>query len=290
MAVEGKKSKVAALSVVSNTVLIALKVVAGILSGSVSMISEAIHSSVDLLAALIAFFSIRMAAKPADKSHPYGHGKIENVSGVIEGVLILVAAVFIIKEGITKITHREPVTQTTVAIAVMLISAGVNAVVSRILYKTAKEEDSIALEADALHLKTDVYTSLGVGLGLLLLKITGISILDPIFAILVALLIVKESLSLIKSAFSPLIDSCLSEDEESLIKEVINKYSSKIVDFHEFRTRRAGNIKYIDFHMLVDKKLSVEEAHDLSDKIESDIEKAVKNTSVNIHIEPAGSP
>ncbi|HEX9062727.1 MAG TPA: cation diffusion facilitator family transporter [Clostridia bacterium] len=290
MAVEGKKTKVAALSVVSNTVLIALKVVAGILSGSVSMISEAIHSSVDLLAALIAFFSIRMAAKPADKSHPYGHGKIENVSGVIEGVLILVAAVFIIKEGITKITHREPVTQTTLAIVVMLISAGVNAVISRILYKTAKAEDSIALEADALHLKTDVYTSLGVGLGLLLLKITGISILDPVFAILVALLIIKESLSLVKNAFSPLIDSCLSEDEESLIKEVINKYNSKIVDFHEFRTRRAGNIKYIDFHMLVDKKLSVEEAHDLSDKIENDIEKAVKNTSVNIHIEPACSP
>ena len=283
---KNKKVRVAALSVSSNTLLIILKVIAGILSGSVSIISEAIHSGMDLIAAIIAFFSVRVSSKPADKDHPYGHGKVENVSGVIEGLLIFVAAFLIIKEAVKKIINPSDIGETGVAIAVMIVSALVNTYVSRKLYKVAKEEDSVALEADALHLKTDVYTSLGVGLGLLLLKITGISILDPIVAILVACLIIKESWVLCSNAFRPLLDSSLSMEEEEKVKEVMDQYKEEIIDYHKFRTRKSGNIKFIDFHMTVRGNKTVEESHDLSDRIQDDIEKAIKNCDVNIHIEP----
>lgn len=286
--VSNKKAKVAALSIASNTTLILFKVMAGILSGSVSIISEAIHSGMDLIASLIAFFSVKVSSKPADKEHPYGHGKVENFSGLIEGLLIFVAAFLIIIEAVKKMFNPTILDKAYVAIGVMVFSALVNYIVSSKLYKVAKEEDSIALEADALHLKTDVYTSLGVGVGLLLIKITNIAILDPIVAICVACLIVKEAWELSRNAFMPLLDSSLPTEVEEKIKEVMEKYKEDIVDYHMLRTRKSGNIKYIDFHMTVQENLTVKESHDLTDKIEDDLENTIKNTSVNIHIEPAG--
>ena len=283
---ENKKVRVAALSIASNSTLIILKIIAGILSGSISIISEAIHSGMDLVAAIIAYLSVRMSSKPADKKHPYGHGKIENVSGVVEGLLIFVAAFLIISEAIKKLTNPAEISDTYVAVAVMLFSGAANTFVSRKLYKTAKEEDSIALEADALHLKTDVYTSLGVAVGLVLIKITGLTILDPIVAILVALLIIKEAWSLCKSAFGPLLDTKLSDDDEARIRDTMERYSDKILDYHQLRTRKSGNIKYIDFHLTVSEELTVKESHELSDAMERELEAALKNTSINIHFEP----
>lgn len=281
-----KKVKVAALSVVSNTTLIILKVIAGILSGSVSIISEAIHSGVDLIASIIAFYSVRISAKPADENHPYGHGKIENVSGVIEGLLIFAAAVMIIIESIKKLFHPAEMGETSIAIAVMFFSALVNAVVSNILYKVARQEDSVALEADALHLKTDVYTSIGVALGLILIKLTGISILDPIVAIVVAGLILKEAWELTGDAFSPLLDTRLSDGEEQQIKSIISNYQSEFIDFHNLRTRKSGHIKYIDFHLRVNENLTVKASHDLCDKIQHHIDTVISNANVHIHIDP----
>lgn len=282
-----RKEKVALLSIVSNTLLIILKMIAGIVSGSVSIISEAIHSGMDLVAAIIAYFSVRVSSKPADEDHPYGHGKIENISGVIEGLLIFVAAILIIKEGIEKLVHPSEVAQKGIAMLVMGISAVVNIFVSKKLYKVAKEEDSVALEADALHLKTDVYTSAGVGVGMALLIIfPQFKLLDPIIAILVALLIIKESWSLCRNAFRPLLDAKLSDEEEENIKHVLEKYNDEIIDFHSLRTRKSGHIKYIDFHLTVQRNFTVEEAHNLADKIENDIEENIMNTNVNIHIEP----
>ncbi|MDD2515828.1 MAG: cation diffusion facilitator family transporter [Candidatus Gracilibacteria bacterium] len=282
-----RKTKVALLSVASNTVLIILKVIAGIISGSVSIISEAIHSGMDLLASIIALFSVRNSGKPADEDHPYGHGKIENVSGVTEGILIFIAAALIITEAIKKIINPHEVTETTIAIVVMLISAVTNIVVSKILYKVAKEEDSIALEADALHLKTDVYTSAGVALGLLLIKFTGISMLDPIVAILVALLIIKEAWHLCTSAFEPLMDKSLSAEDIEKIKKIIGDHKAEFIDYHSLRTRKAGNIRHLDFHLVVKSDLSVQESHDITERIEQDLEKNIGNTVTKIHIEPA---
>ncbi|MDP4180974.1 MAG: cation diffusion facilitator family transporter [Bacillota bacterium] len=286
MGLTNNKSSVAILSVISNSFLIIIKIIAGLLSGSVSIVSEAIHSGMDLIAAIIAFIAVKISSKPADKDHPYGHGKVENVSGVIEGILILIAAILIITEAVKKIIRPEHIGETNIALIVMFISSAVNFFISRKLFKVAKEIDSVALEADALHLKTDVYTSAGVGVGMLLIKITGIEIFDPIVAILVALLIVKEAWSLIWNAYCPLLDTKLSDSEEDKIKNVINSYNGQIIDFHELRTRKSGSIKYIDFHMTVNKNLSVEDSHALSERIEKDLEEALKNTNVSIHIEP----
>lgn len=186
-----------------------------------------------------------------------------------------------------KISHPSVIEQAYVAAGVMLFSAIANIIVSHIIYKVAKEEDSIALEADALHLKADVYTSLGVCAGILLIKITGLTILDPIVALLVACLILKESWVLCNKAFRPLLDTCLSDAEEKKISEVMENYKEKIIDYHQLRTRKSGNIKYIEFHMTVRSELTVKESHELTEMIENDIEAVLKNTNMTIHIEPA---
>jgi cation diffusion facilitator family transporter len=281
-----RKSRVAMLSVISNSALIALKLIAGLLSGSVSIISEAIHSSMDLAASVIAFFSVRVSSKPADKNHPYGHGKIENVSGVIEGSLIFIAAFLIVKEAVMNFFTPKPLVHAEIAIVVMLISALVNVIVSRKLYKVAKEEDSVALEADALHLKTDVYTSLGVALGLIIIKITGLAVLDSVVAIIVALVIVKEAWELCGNAFSPLLDASLSEEDENIIHEVIGSFHGKISNYHNLRTRKAGHIRYIEFHITVPGSQTVDESHGISEEVKSDIEKAIPNSNVSIHVDP----
>ncbi len=283
---KNRKTKVAFLSIVSNTTLIIMKIIAGILSGSVSIISEAIHSSMDLLASIIAFYSVNISSKPADKEHPYGHGKVENISGVIEGVLIFIAAFLIVKEAIHKIMNPTEIKDYYVAIAVMSVSALANIIVSRCLYKVAKEEDSVALEADALHLKTDVYTSAGVALGLILIKVTGIGFLDPIVAIGVACLIIKEAWELCCHAFGPLIDSSISEEEEQKIQNVIRNYHEKVVDYSKLRARRSGQYKLIDFTITVSESLTLKEAHQISEEIEKQIEESIHNTDVLIHIEP----
>lgn len=280
-----EKVRVARLSIFSNTALIFMKLFVGLFTGSVSVISEAIHSAMDLVAAIIAFFSVRISDKPADKHHPYGHGKVENVSGVVEALLIVVASIWIIVEAIKKIISPSAVESIGLGFIVMFIAAGINFLVSKKLYKVAMEVDSIALEADALHLKADVYTSLGVGAGLLLISITKIHILDPIAAILVAIFILKEAIELLLHAFNPLLDSSLNDEDITVVRTVLNKYSYIHCDFHDIKGRKSGNKKYIDLKLLFPKNMTVLEAHDVCDKIEEEIETALKNTQVMIHIE-----
>ena len=281
-----RRIKFALLSIISNTVLIILKIAAGILSGSVSIISEAIHSGMDLAASLVAFLSVRESAKPADREHPFGHGKIENFSGIFEGLLIFVAAAMIITQAYKKIFNPIEIQEAYIAMAVMAFAALVNFFVSRTLYKVAKEEDSMALEADALHLKTDVYTSLGVGVGILLIKLTHFLVLDSIVAILVALLIIKEAWELCKNAFDYLLDTRLPDEEEEAIRKVIEEHSELFIEFHKLKTRKSGNMKHIDFHIVVAPDLTVKEAHDIIGHMKKDMHEKFKNTRVNIHVDP----
>jgi cation diffusion facilitator family transporter len=279
-----QKVKVARLSILSNTFLIILKVIVGIMSGSVSIISEAIHSSMDLMAAIIAFFSVRVSDNPPDSRHPYGHGKIENISGVIEAILIFIAAIWIIVEAVKKLTEGNYEMEALgVGSLVMIISAVVNTIVSRKLYKAAKETHSVALEADALHLKTDVYTSLGVAAGLGLILLTNIRWLDPVVAIMVALLIIKESYSLLRKAFSPLLDVAWSEKEVDELKIVLKEMN---VPYHELRTRIAGNYRFLDLHLELPKDQSVESAHNYCDRIEEELKVRFQNLNTTIHVEP----
>ena len=280
-----KKVKAARISVLSNTLLIALKLTAGILSGSVSIISEAIHSFMDLLASIIAFISVRISDRPADERHPYGHWKIENISGVIEALLIFVAAIWIIYEAIHKIITPGKVETIGLGFAVMCVSAVANSLVSWYLYKISKETGSVALEADALHLKTDVYTSLGVAAGLGLIFLTGYHILDPVVAILVSILILKESYSLLMKAYKPLLDESLDPEEVKIIRETIERYCKENIKYHDLRTRKAGNYNYVDFHLNLDENLTVKEAHDLCDLIEKEIKLRLVNSEITIHVE-----
>ena len=212
------KSKAAAISITSNTLLISMKLVAGLITGSVSLIAEAIHSTMDLAAAVIAFICVRISDKPVDKNHPYGHGEAENISGVVEGVLILIAAGIIVNESIHKIIEGTELKIVEVGIVIMAISIVVNVVVSRHLLKVAKATDSLALEADAAHLTTDVLTMSGVLIGLVAVKLTGIEIIDPIVAIMVALLIVKAGIQIIAKSFGGLMDTSLPESEKAAIE------------------------------------------------------------------------
>lgn len=280
-----EKVKTARLSIMSNSLLIIMKLLVGIISGSVSIISEAIHSGMDLLAAIIAFFSVKISDTPADKEHPYGHGKFENVSGVIEAVLIFIAAGWIIYEAILKLKGADKVESIGLGSLVMLISALVNFFVSRRLYKVAKKTDSIALEADALHLKTDVYTSIGVAVGLGLLWVTEWQILDSLVAIGVACLILKESFVLLRNAYAPLLDTSLAEDEIKMIIDSINVHATH---FHGLKTRKSGHYKFAELHLEMPSDTSLIAVHDICDKIEQEIKSKIKNIDINIHVEPLG--
>ena len=279
------KVSIARLSILSNTLLILMKVVAGILSGSVSILSEAIHSSMDLIAAVIAFFSVRVSDTPPDTRHPYGHGKIENISGVIESLLIFLAAVWIIIEAVRKL-FGEKIELDSIALGsiVMFISAIVNTFVSRRLYKVAHETKSVALEADALHLKTDIYTSLGVSIGLGLILITGINWLDPVIAISVALFIIKQAYHMLTKAFTPLLDTAWNDNE---IEELEKKLNSLNVSYHNLRTRVAGNYRFVDIHIQIPEYVTVGNAHKYCDKIENELTRVYENVTVTIHVEPS---
>ena len=277
------KAKVAALSVLSNFLLVILKLVVGVMIGSVSVLSEAIHSGLDMAAAVIAFFAVRMSSLPPDAEHRYGHGKIENVSGTIEALLIFVAAFWIIIEAVKKL-----IVGVGPGMVVMGISAVLNYLISSLLFKVARQTDSIALEADALHLRTDVYTSLGVFTGLGIIHFTGLSILDPLIAIGVALLILRASWALIRRAFMPLVDVALPAQEEELIHTVLKDYLAKgdILGYHKLRTRQAGAERHMDLHILLPGNYDLDGAHAISEAIEAEIRTQLANTSVLIHMEP----
>jgi cation diffusion facilitator family transporter len=293
MELANKKTSVAALSVLSNSLLIALKLAVGLLIGSVSVLSEAIHSGVDLVAAVIALFAVRASSQEADERHPYGHGKFENISGTIEALLIFVAAAWIIYEAVHKLIKLQGIDTPAWGVGVMLISAIVNTLVSRRLFKVGRRTDSVALQADAWHLRTDVYTSVGVMVGLLVIWIAGVISpglnlrwLDPVVAILVALMIMKAAWDLTRQSASDLLDVSLPDKDVAWIADFVTKGWPGVRSFHNLRTRKAGANRFIDFHLAVDDKMSVAEAHALGDEIVVAIKKRLPESRVQIHVEP----
>jgi cation diffusion facilitator family transporter len=284
-----EKQKVARLSVSSNTFLVLTKMVIGISLGSVSIISEAIHSGIDLIAAIIAYFSIRKSSEPPDDSHAFGHGKFEDISGLVEAVLIFIAASLIIYEAIGKlITGNETlvVEALGIGIAIMALSALLNWFVSSRLMKVARKTESIALESDAWHLRTDVYTSLGVFAGLVTIRLTGLTILDPIFAIAIAAIIIKTAFDLTRRSLADLIDTRLSDEEEERIRKIICNHCTQYADFHDLRTRRSGPERFIELHLVLPKDTSIEMAHDLADHLEADLKLEFPRSHITIHEEP----
>lgn len=283
------KEKTARLSVVSNTLLVVMKLGVGVAIGSVGIISEAIHSAIDLIAAVIAYFSVRQSARPPDECHSFGHGKYESISGLLEAVLILVAAVLIVNEALKNLLGGEEtlnVEALGLGIGVMLLSAVVNFYVSSRLMTVAKKTESIALESDAWHLRTDVYTSAGVVLGLVLIRLTGLVVLDALIALVVAAIILRAAFDLIRRSFEDLVDRSLPPEEEARIREILNEHCTDVINFHRLRTRRSGPNRFVDLHMVVPRTATLDEAYGVVKHLETDVKREFPRTSVTIRVQP----
>jgi cation diffusion facilitator family transporter len=288
-AVDGtSKFAAARLSVASNSVLILLKIVAGAVTGSIAILTEAVHSSIDLLASIVAYFSLRKADEPADESHMYGHAKVENLAAAVEGMLILVGAGVIVFEAVRRLANgTDEVQQIGFGILVIGVSAAVNFAVSAYLYRQAHAHDSPALEGDAAHLRADALTSLAVLVGLVLIQVTGIQELDSVVALVVASAIVYAGVRILSRSSRVLIDEALPEDELEVVKQVIESYrGEEVAGYHKLRARRAGSARHIDVHLQFPAGTSLERAHTVAHELQQSICARIRNADVLVHIEP----
>lgn len=281
----------ALLSIGAAITTILLKFGAYFLTGSVSLLSDAAESVVNLITALVAFGVLTIVARPADDRHTYGHDKAEYFSSGVEGALILVAAVSIIYAAVDRFLHPVPLTRLDIGLAVSLAATVVNFATAKFMLRVAAEHDSITLEADAKHLLTDVWTSIGIagGLVVILFAPPQWQILDPIMAILVALNIVKTGIDLLRRSLDGLMDVALPPEELNQVEAAIRAELPHNAEFHALRTRKAGAKRFIDFHLLMPEQTSIGDAHHLCDRIEEAIEKRLSRTSVTIHVEPLES-
>jgi cation diffusion facilitator family transporter len=281
------KQRTAALSVVSNSCLILLKVVAGSITGSVAILTEAVHSSIDLVASMVAFFSVRKAGEPADESHRYGHEKLENLAAAIEGVLILVGSAAIAFQAIRHLAGGGHVQRLGVGIAVVAFSLVANMIVSTVIGRNARATSSPALEGDAAHLRTDALTSLAVLVGLALVAITGAQWLDPVIALIVAASIVVTGVRLLWGSGRVLVDEALPAAEVAAIRDAVEEFGARgVVGYHELRTRQAGSRRYVDLHVQFRHGTSLEDAHRTAHELQDVIGARLNGADVLIHLEP----
>ena len=288
MDINKKKKMAAGLSIISNVLLTVLKVIAGCLSGSLSIISESIHSLSDLFASALTYFSVIKSSQPADNDHPYGHGKYEDMSGFVEGILIIFASIYIFYEAVKNIIYGVSIEQeNNLGIAVMLFAVFMNIIVSTTLFRVAKESNSISLYADGEHLRTDIYTSLGVLIGLVLIKITGQILFDPIIAILIAAFIYKAGYAISKKSLMNLLDHSLPNDDIEKIKKIVNEMSgSATLKKGSIKARQVGPSKDIDMILQFPENTSICECHKICDEVEKQIREIYTNCSISIHAEP----
>lgn len=280
-----KKQEAAIFSVISNFILIILKLTIGIYINSVSVISEGIHSSIDLLASVISFFSIKKASEKEDAEHPFGHGKYENVSGFFEAVLILFTGIIMIYEAISKLILGNTIKSLYSGMFVMALSCVLNLAVALYILSVSKKSNSIALSSDGYHILTDSLTSFTVLIGLFLVRITGLKFIDSISALFVSVLIIKTSFVLIKNSLKDLVDSSLSKNELEKIIRILKRYP-EIKSFHKLRTRKSGETFEINMHLLFDSNKSLLEVHDVCNCIESELHRVFLISNTTIHAEP----
>jgi cation diffusion facilitator family transporter len=268
--------------------LFALKVLVGVLTGSISVWAQAADSSLDIFAVVITFLTVGYSSKPADQEHPFGHGKAEAVSAGIQAVLLLGASAAIAYSAIQRIIHGATVVYAPAGVAVMLVSMLASIFLSQHLFKVARASGSTALEANANNIRADVYSTGAVLIGLAIVSIwNNLAIVDPILALLVVAMILRATYRVGRMAFSELVDEKLPEEEETLIKAaIIEHFGGEVVSFHKLRTRKAGRQRYIDLHLVMPGKVTLEEAHDMCDHLEKDIKKQFHLTDVTIHTEP----
>lgn len=271
-----------------SAVVLGLKMLAWWVTGSVALLSDGLESTVNVVAACIGYFVIRYARRPADHDHQFGHHKAEYISAIVEGVLIVVSAVLIIQKAWGALAEPELLTAPLLGIAINGFSGVINAVWATILIRTGKAHRSPALTAGGQHVMSDVVTSAGVLVGLMLVVATGYAILDPLLAILVALHILYQGYKVINHSLGGLMDRAVAPEEEEAIKVAIRANSAGSLGVHDLRTRRAGAAAFIDFHLVVPAGMAVAEAHEICDRLEQAIKAAIPGASLAIHVEPEG--
>ncbi len=283
-------AKLAFISICASICTIVLKLSAFFLTNSVSLLSDALESFVNLLAATITFFMVRLANKPADETHPYGHSKAEYLSSIAEGFFIILAAGAIIFTAVTRLLHPASLEKPGLGLLFSVVASLINLVVGLILVKNGKKRNSLALEADGHHLLTDVYTTAGVLVGLVIVYITHLYILDPIIAIIVGFNIISAGFSIVQKSLSGVMDSSIDKGYLDFLQSVFAEYSQHKIVFHGLRTRQSGSRKFISFHVLVPGNWTVQQGHSLVEEIEGKIRKSIPNTTITAHIEPIEDP
>ncbi|MGB9883579.1 MAG: cation diffusion facilitator family transporter [Microgenomates group bacterium] len=274
------------LSIFASLVVISLKILAFFLTKSVGFLSDAIESLVNVICAFTAYLMLKLAEKPADKTHPYGHTKAEYFSSLFEAVMIFVASLSIIFSAIQRIIHPQLLEKVSIGLFVSFLATAINFLTAKILISVGKKNQSITLEADGHHLMTDVLTSVGVIVAVFLINQTGFLILDPLVAIFVALNILLTATSLIKRSVSGFLDEALDEKDLNEIKNIFAKYEKKGIKFHSIKSRQSAQKKFLSFHILFPNHWSIKKAHDLADKIEKQIKKNLENAEIESHLEP----
>lgn len=278
------------LSVAAALATMTLKGVAAWLTGSVGLLSDALESFVNLGAALLALWMLRVAAVPPDEKHPFGYSKAEYFSAVAEGGLIIVAALVIIAAALPRLIEPRPIEAFGTGVVISLAATAINLGVALVLLQAGRRHHSVALEADAQHLLTDVWTSIGIVAGVGAIALTGWLILDPLIAIAVAGYIVWMGVDVMRRSVSGLMDRSLPDSELSSIRAILEPYRAKGMDYHALRTRRAGRRRLVELHLLVPGEISVREGHRIADEIEERIRAALPGTAVLTHLEPIGDP
>ncbi len=283
--IKKEKSKVIILSVISNTSLVVIKIIIGIMTGLVSIIAEALHSANDLLASIVAYFGVKNSLRPPDKDHQYGHGKVEVMTGWIENILILVIGAGIIYEGVKKLIEKTHPQLIEAGIAVMILSGIVNWFVSAYLIKKGRELRSVGIEIDGEHLRADVITSLGIAGALIVLYFTKLWWIDPVAAIFVGVWVIGIFIRLSVKLTRQVIDTGLPENDIAKIEDVIKSHP-EIICYHKIRTRQGGSTIFIDMHIQVDPQLTVEKSHKITQEIEMGLKELFKDVNVLVHVEP----
>jgi cation diffusion facilitator family transporter len=268
--------------------LFAFKVIVGVVTDSISIWAQAVDSSLDIFAVVVTFLTVGYSSKPADREHPFGHGKAEAIAAGIQAVLLLGASTAIAYSAVQRIINGTTVEYAPAGVAVMLVSLVASLLLSRHLFKVARATGSTALEANANNIRSDVYSTGGVLVGLAVISIwNNLTIIDPILALMVVVLILRATYRVGRMAFHELVDVRLPEEEEKEIRQAITEhFGGEVVGFHKLRTRKAGSQRYIDLHLVMPRQVSIEKAHEMCDHLEKDMKDRLKNTDITIHVEP----
>lgn len=283
-------TKYAWLSVGAALLTIGIKFAAYLVTGSVGLLSDALEGIVNLVAALVVLITLKIVEQPPDEIHQYGHDKAEYFSSGIEGTLIIIASLSILAASVQRLLKPQPIEQIGLGLFLALAASGINFFVGQLLIRTGKKHDSITLEADGKHLMSDVWTSVGVVIGVAFAAITGLDWLDPVIALLVGLKIGWEGLLIFRRSTEGLMDAAIAPQEKTIVENVLNEYCQDGIEWHALRTRQSGARRFISVHILVPGSWTIQQGHDLAEHIEDDIRRQINHCSVFTHVEPIEDP